>query len=129
MSTKKYNYFNLEEVLRTLETVYQEHGFVTHALVGKRLGLSRQCIQTNLAKAVADGRLAADHMDKFVRKSDEKVTFHITLPKDQADFMNGLAASLKVRPQVIVETALELYRERLRVTLPKTTSTAQAPHV
>lgn len=101
-----------------MEAVYQEHGFITHALIGKRLGLSRQCIQINLAKAVADGRLAADHMAKFTRKSDEKVTFHITLPKDQADFMNGLAANLKVRPQVIVETALELYRERLRASLP-----------
>lgn len=121
MSTKKYNYFNLEEALSALEAVYQEHGFVTHALVGKRLGLSRQCVQINLAKAMEDGRLAADYMDKFVRRSNEKVTFHLTLSKDQANFMNDLAASLKVRPQVIVETALELYRDRLRTTLPTLT--------
>lgn len=108
--------FNLEETLEALGAVHREKGFVTYELVGAKIGLSRQGVQIGLRRAVDKGLVPESIYDKYwpaKQNNKTKKEIKFFLDPDTVEFVKSMANQLKVKPNVIVEAAITVYRRHL----------------
>lgn len=125
--------YTLDDILQACHDFNSTFGFVNYAEIGRRLGLSRQAVHLRLKDAKAKGLLDEYTHGRFLRPGtrSDRVDLHLKVAPETRDFLNSLSDQLDVRIATLVDSAVALYRERIRdditINSPSSPPTSPSP--
>lgn len=100
-------------ILQTCESQFAKLGFVNYTEIGRILNTSRQTIQLQMKRALAQGDIDQETFDRLKPPTNTRhQTFKTILSNDNATFVCGMAETMKVRKAQIIDTAVTEYRKR-----------------
>lgn len=100
-------------ILDTCEAQFAKLGFVNYTEIGRILNTSRQTIQLQMKRALAQGDIDQETFDRLKPPTNTRhKTFKAILSNDNADFVCSMASTLKVRKAQVIDTAVTEYRNR-----------------
>lgn len=124
MASPKYT--PLEDVIATCERLYEAHGFVKWADVGKIFGVSRQSVLQRLQKAADRGDLAPGVLDRWrsasariaqsksneqLRRENERLRISITLTPNNRRWLDTECVARHCRSADIINGLITKARE------------------
>lgn len=119
-------YTPLADILATCEQLYETHGFVKWADVGKVHGISRQGVLNRLQAATERGDLAPDTLDRWrstsarvaqsrsnetLRREQERLRCNITLTPNNKRWLDTECVSRQCRAGDIINGLINKARE------------------
>lgn len=96
----------------------QQLGYVNYAKVGESLGISRQSVFKKLRQMLRDNQITQAEYDSASGEkvastphSGEKIRREVSLTPENSRFVDAMADALNAYPEVVVNNALNAYRQ------------------